>query len=981
MKKLFQVLLSLILIVSSFSLNVKANTIKYQEYQVNNNNGIMEVIPGKSKEITTYANVSDSGFVTSFDEASEVLALGMKNREASIVVKYAANEEVTNIFTKLLNSAFKHTGDPKLGDSLKFQYAGASGYTSLYGTGDSDYKYGYEVHFSFSYYSTLEQEQLVDAKVDELINELQLEQGSKYSRLNRIYDYLTTNVTYNYDYDINVDTSPWSTYGALILNHCVCQGYSLAMYRLCLEAGIDCRIIAGSAGGAHAWNIVGLNNKDGEEKYYYCDSTWDAGLSTYRYYLKGNNDFIGHVAYSEYTTTEFEQQYPTADQNYFDDNSITNDEFTYMKTGDEIIITDYIKEESDVVVPATLDGYPVVEVLTLSNKTFKTITYSEGIEEIGDLVNCSNLVSVTYPSTINYHETSKFAQQCSTLENYVVNEGGKLKAVDGVLYTSDESELVAYPTNKAGSDYTLLPNTNLIHEYGFANSKKLTSLTLNKVDTIINNKAFYYSSIQTINNFEKVVELGDEALATSKIETLNFGAKIKLGNACIKQTYYLKEISVDSENANTFVYNKFLYQNKDDGVHLIGGVNSYNPDLYIHYTCEYIDDYALYGINADNIYLSENIKYVGDCAFMGGYMKNVHFGKNITHFGVQALSYCWYLKNVTIMADNPYSGAYLFYGTNENATIYTDSSNVIKQAKGYNVLSLSETVYVDELKSLINYAQELDEARYSANQLTLIQAAIDEANEVLVEPTNERVEEVHTELYDLVFNSYGNKAKVNEIINDLSKYQAILNEKYTKTSLAKYEEALNNIVNSKDRELTISEENDLITALTTAKNDLENIEIISKKRTSQIGYVYAGVSDGSYRYLADEVLSVKLQLATNNQSDEASLRIVSSVDSLDFKEVGFDLRVKVDGVYSATLSKSSTTVYQSIKSNIDGNIIVNSPTVFSNVSEYMFSTRIDNIPSTNYDSQIEIKPYWITNDGKKVYGVTRVVTINELLNK
>lgn len=78
-----------------------------------------------------------------------------------------------------------------------------------------------------------------------------------------------------------------------------------------MESGVDTRVITGDSGGPHAWNIVKLNGK-----YYNLDSTWDAGSSSYYYFLKSMNDFSNHTRYEEYQTSDFTSAYPMAEKSY-----------------------------------------------------------------------------------------------------------------------------------------------------------------------------------------------------------------------------------------------------------------------------------------------------------------------------------------------------------------------------------------------------------------------------------------------------------------------------------------------------------------------------------------------------------------------------------------------------------------------------------------------------------------------------------------
>ena len=90
----------------------------------------------------------------------------------------------------------------------------------------------------------------------------------------------------------------------------MCQGYSLAFYRLCKELGYSARIITSEyydwstySYGGHAWNLVGLG-----DYYYYVDATWDdedEGVN-YDYFLvnyknlRVNDDAQEHVPEEKY---------------------------------------------------------------------------------------------------------------------------------------------------------------------------------------------------------------------------------------------------------------------------------------------------------------------------------------------------------------------------------------------------------------------------------------------------------------------------------------------------------------------------------------------------------------------------------------------------------------------------------------------------------------------------------------------------------
>lgn len=237
------------------------------------------------------------------------------NRTETIDLYYHCNQQITQEFfndltAELFNGAVAHTGVGKEGDYIKWQYqawfVNASFSTNRNG--------GYNMHitYSMSYLSDASQESQMNQAVSNVLKSLNLSNKTDYQKIKAIYDYMCSNITYDYkNLNDNSYTLKHTAYAALINKTAVCQGYATLFYRLALEVGVDARVITGDSGGPHAWNIVKLNGK-----YYNVDSTWDAGLSTYSYFLKNMNDFSGHTRYAEYQTSDFTSAYPMAEKSY-----------------------------------------------------------------------------------------------------------------------------------------------------------------------------------------------------------------------------------------------------------------------------------------------------------------------------------------------------------------------------------------------------------------------------------------------------------------------------------------------------------------------------------------------------------------------------------------------------------------------------------------------------------------------------------------
>ena len=221
-----------------------------------------------------YAAEDDVIYYETGDEAAAALRKAMKERQEKVTIGVHGKtdqEGLRQLIGALLDRATEHTGEPTEGDYINFQYASYKGaaQTTLDGVSPA-----VEVEYTLEYYDTAEQEKAVDDKVSEIISGMGLGRKTDYEKLVEIYKYICSNT----EYDKTEDDSDIrrTSYGALIEGQAVCQGYSLALYRLLLEAGIDNRIIYGKAvqpggeEGPHTWNIVDLYGK-----YYYVDITWD----------------------------------------------------------------------------------------------------------------------------------------------------------------------------------------------------------------------------------------------------------------------------------------------------------------------------------------------------------------------------------------------------------------------------------------------------------------------------------------------------------------------------------------------------------------------------------------------------------------------------------------------------------------------------------------------------------------------------------
>lgn len=265
----------------------------------------------------SFAADEDITYHASEAKAAAELRKRMEKREEKITVglKTEADEQsLKKIIGRVIRKATKHTGDPRCGDYIKFQYGS---YKGMAQTGLDGFTPIVEIAYELTYYDDADQEAQTDRKVEEIIDSLELDDKTNYEKISAIYEYICDNVEYEAaEDDGNISRT---AYSALVEGKAVCQGYAVSLYRLLLEAGIDNRVIFGDGvttdgtKSAHAWNIVELHGR-----YYYMDVTWGDTANRNQYFLRpaGSGFEDEHIAADEFSGEKFDKKYPMAEDEY-----------------------------------------------------------------------------------------------------------------------------------------------------------------------------------------------------------------------------------------------------------------------------------------------------------------------------------------------------------------------------------------------------------------------------------------------------------------------------------------------------------------------------------------------------------------------------------------------------------------------------------------------------------------------------------------
>lgn len=155
------------------------------------------------------------------------------------------------------------------------------------------------------------------------------------------------------------------------------------------------------------------------------------------------------------------------------------------------------------------------------------------------------------------------------------------------------------------------------------------------------------------------------------------------------------------------------------------------------------------------------------------------------------------------------------------------------------------------------------------------------------------------------------------------------------------------------------------TVMESARNDASLAPQCTAEELGKLSYsqVYA-------KWVPAYVLGVKAQNHVDVESN-GSLRVFSSVDNLYYDSVGFDIYFNNDTSLSAN-AEATSKVYEVLIANDEP---YTADLIFGQKSNFFSVLNITGIGSSNFNKIIYVRPYWVTYDGMKVYGLAKYVHV------
>ena len=504
-------------------------------------------------------------YVTRQEAAKQMRNYMTSRTESFVLYVQDSSTDYETLLNDMFAVAISHTGKPKEGDYLMWQYAGIGGSVERT-SGDGGYQYCFSIEMA--YYTTAAQEKEMDTAVSNLLKSLNVSGKSDYQKVGAVYDYICDNVTYDYD-NLEDDsyTLKFTAYAALKNKTAVCQGYALLFYRLMLELGIDARVIAGDGGGPHGWNIVKLGNV-----YYNADTTWDAGVDEYQFFLKNTENFVNHARYLDYMTTQFHTDYPMSATDYVDGVAGEPEYFFVVgQCGENAFFG--INRDKELVIAGEGATYDFIQTENIEDggtpwqfwaDGFTDVIVDEGITVLGEnaFFEMDNFTNVTLPSTLKTIGWYAF-NNCDGL-THIEFPDGLMNILSYSFYDCDNLTQVKLPAAlrtvsastfagcNALATVTLPDSLTEIGANAFSGCESLTEIIIPDQVTIIENGAFANcdglttvvipASVTSLSGFAHCSNLQTVQLNNSGVINIDaFSQCYKLTNVIIPDT--ITEIS------------------------------------------------------------------------------------------------------------------------------------------------------------------------------------------------------------------------------------------------------------------------------------------------------------------------------------------------------------------------------------------------------------------------------------------------------
>ena len=341
----------------------------------------------------------------------------------------------------------------------------------------------------------------------------------------------------------------------------------------------------------------------------------------------------------------------------------------YRIVNDEVVLTGYTGSATELVIPSTIEGYPVTVFGTGSGE----FVDSELGENVTNIVLPESLVTIREGALGNFGITELFIPKNVTnieapyliyVTAFEVDEDNAVySSKDGVLFNKDQTAIINVPRRSRISNYTIPSTVQTISDFAFYWCDRLTNISIpDSVKTIeshafsccfdlesvtfghyvgsIGDYAFTECPITTVSLPDSLTEIGAYAFSGAGVKTIHLSASVtKIGENALSSTN-LTAIHVNENNpvfcsVDGVLFNKdattlVRYPSRKPTVSYeipsgtisieVGAFNNAVNLLVVHVPgtmTEIVEDSFRGCTNLREIVLSEGVTVIGASAFSG----------------------------------------------------------------------------------------------------------------------------------------------------------------------------------------------------------------------------------------------------------------------------------------------------------------------------------------------------------------------------
>lgn len=293
---------------------------------------------------------------------------------------------------------------------------------------------------------------------------------------------------------------------------------------------------------------------------------------------------------------------------YAEEEALKENDFEYcVSENNEAEIIRYYGSDTNLIVPDTLGGYPVVK---LRGWSFSGL-------EITDLTIGKNLKEIGY-GALSY---------CFNLKNIAINsENEYFKFEDGVLYNTDKTKLLLYLSTNTALHFEMPDSVTVIGAHAFEAVENLKTITISENVKRIERQAFAYSGISGELILPEGLEtIGSEALSCKFTKIHIPKSVVLIAKDAISGSMGLAEVIVDEDNEKYTAVDGVLY-NKDKTLLMKYPEEKSAQTFKIPDTVTEVNEAAFMGTtNLIKVVIPQSVKLINDGAFSSSSAKAVFY--------------------------------------------------------------------------------------------------------------------------------------------------------------------------------------------------------------------------------------------------------------------------------------------------------------------------------------------------------------------